>query len=368
MPLQTPTGVAFSPTSLQVPAARAASKINDAAPARSKVQFAPGPARSPVAQPLRITTGVQEAMQRNAAESRRPGASLVSRAMGHVNVSGRLQPSIAPAPSYASVKTRFTLSRHPRDIVVSSGNKHPKKNQGWFDNNVCVLSPYYRNTFKQGDVISVPYHIPNLNPHVDVNQKELQISAQGPVFSKRRMMIVLWKGPEAMFCLPLFSWQQAGIEKKDNGRDSIKNYVCVVNHKDRKAFELSGRKTGPNNPLYFVHRHNEHPGLTSSTTCQLIGGHLVEYQEDIGRVGRIIQSSYQGLRAMWDARNAEYWEEVDAWPAEGEQDHLFGSLKNTKSRLGHQSLAPSRRGQAPSHRGLAPSRHSMVGDWRSRPY
>ncbi|PPJ55410.1 hypothetical protein CBER1_02718 [Cercospora berteroae] len=346
MPLQAPPGVATS-------------RINYASAAKSKVQFAQEPARSPVVQALRTTPGMQNAMQRNAANSQHPGVGGVSHDMADVNVSGRLLPSIAPAPSYASVKTRFVLSQHPRDIGVASGNIHPKKNKGWFDNNVCVLSPYYRNTFKQGDVISVPYHIPNINPNVDVNQKELQISAQGPVFSKRRMMIVLWKGPETMFCLPLFSWQQAGIEKKDNGRDAIRNYVCVVNYQDRKNFELSGRKTGPNNPLYFVHRHDDNPGLSDSTTCSLVGGHMVGYQEDIGKIGRITQSSYKGLRAMWDARNAVYWDEDDGWPPEGDQDYRSAKLNVATSRYVGQSQAPSRRSQAPYH-SQAPSGYSQA--------
>ncbi|KAM3418545.1 hypothetical protein BST61_g4522 [Cercospora zeina] len=249
-------------------------------------------------------------------------------------MSGRLLPSIAPSHSYASVKTRFALSRHPRDISAASGSIHPKSNQGWFDNNVCVLSPYDRRSFKQGDIISVPYHIANMNPNIDKNQKELQISAQGPVFSKRRMMIVLWKTPEATLCLPLFSWQQAGIEKQDNGTNSMENYVCVVNYRDREAFKYSDRKKGPNRPLHFVHKHDDHPGLNESTTCQLAGGHMVEYQEDISKVGRSTQSSYIGLRAMWEARNSEYWKEDDVWPAEGDHDNRFCRLNDTKSRLG----------------------------------
>ncbi|PIB01055.1 hypothetical protein CB0940_00244 [Cercospora beticola] len=271
----------------------------------------------------------------------------------------RLCPSLAPAPSYASVKTRFALSQHPNDIQVYANNVHPKQHKGWFDNGVCVISPYHRGTFRQGDVVSVPFHISNTNPNVDKYQKEIQITAQGPVYSKRRMFIVLFKAREAMFCLPLYSWQQVGIEKKDDGRGLIDDHVCVVNYKDRVEFETSGKVTGPHRPLFFVHRHENSVGLTESTTCQLVGGQWISYNEDIGKVGRITESSYDQMLLAWNERCKACWRDKDPFPVEGEQDYRFVKLNAPPSRIGGQSQAPSRRSQDPYH-SQAPSGYSQT--------
>ncbi|GIZ40874.1 hypothetical protein CKM354_000419500 [Cercospora kikuchii] len=288
----------------------------------------------------------------------------IAQGVAGVNMSARACPSLAPAPSYASVQTRFALSQHPNEIRVSPDNMHPRKNRGWFDNGVCVLSPYHRGTFKQGDVVSVPFHVANTNPNVDKHQKELQLTGHGPVYTKRRMFIVLYKTAEAMFCLPLYSWQQTGIEKKDTGRGSLDDYVCVFNYQDREAFSNKGRTTGPHRPLLFVHRHSDSPGLTESTTCCLASGQMIGYNEDIGKVGRITKSSYNVMSRAWEDRLGHHRSEVDSFPVEGEQDPRFIKLNAPPSRIGGQSQAPSRRSQAPYH-SQAPSGYSHGP---SRPY
>ena len=191
-----------------------------------------------------------------------------------------------------------------------------------------------------------------MDPKIDKFAKELQITAHGPVFSKRRMFIVYYKGPEAMACLPLASWGGVGIKKKDTGEGSLNDFVCVVNFKDQEEFRQSGRMTGPNPPLLFVDKYDNRGGLSLATVCSLVGLRMIGYKEDITRVGRITGDSFGALSALWEKRNSLYWnQEADSFPPEGEQDGRWKKLNVPAPRPGGVSRAPSR---------YTPSRYSKT--------
>ena len=97
-----------------------------------------------------------------------------------------------------------------------------------FHNKICRASNYTRQAFKKGDVIAIPYHTSNLNPHVDpVTDDQWRMTVWGPVYSKRRMVIVLWLYERDMFCLPLYTFNRTGILSR--GRDVRHEYVSVKN-------------------------------------------------------------------------------------------------------------------------------------------
>ncbi|KAF2214950.1 hypothetical protein CERZMDRAFT_95326 [Cercospora zeae-maydis SCOH1-5] len=221
-------------------------------------------------------------------------------------------PSMAPVYSTHSIVIPRLPGWTPStsvSLVVTMKNKHPRP--GWFENEVCVTSNFHKGSFQVGDVISAPFHVANRAPKA-IPGDEVNQTRVGPVFSKRRMFIVLWKTDEEMFCLPLFSWHQVGIQKKHK---YIKDYVCVGNFKYQKKF----RMMGVHNPIWFVHKRNDNE-LTSSTTCHITGGHMIAYDEDVGKVGRITGKSFEALLQLWDQRNKAYRTVQDNFPPEGAQD------------------------------------------------
>lgn len=221
-------------------------------------------------------------------------------------------PSMAPVYSTQSIIVPQLPNWTPStsvSLVVTMQNKH--KRQGWFENDVCITSNFHKGSFQVGDVVSVPYHVanrcPTAQPGIEVNQTKV-----GPVFSKRRMFIILWHTDEYMFGLPLYSWHQVGISKKTK---YIKDYVSVGNYKFKNKFHM----TGYHNPIWFVHKRDDSE-LTSSTTCHITGAHMIAYDEDIGKVGRITEKSYHALLKLWDLRNKEYRSVQGTFPPEGAQD------------------------------------------------
>ncbi|KAM3418525.1 hypothetical protein BST61_g4503 [Cercospora zeina] len=241
------------------------------------------------------------------------------------NNAGMLQtqvfaPTLGPPPSYrdtilvppGTAWAPSTAANHS----VTPQNQHTRR--GWFRNQICVTSGYNKSSFKVGDVIAVPYHKANLIPTARPAD-EVNITSVGPVYSKRRMFIVLWLTEEEMFCLPLYSWNQVGIEKK---RHVINDYVCVGNWKYRHTFVSSGT----HKPIWFVHRFPDGE-LTSTTTCHIAGGKHVEFREDISYVGRITGQSYGALMELWEERNEEFRTQPLDFPPEGDQDPRWESQK-----------------------------------------
>ncbi|KXT03867.1 hypothetical protein AC578_8934 [Pseudocercospora eumusae] len=237
-----------------------------------------------------------------------------------------LVPSIAPAPTMVS-ESKWVAPSHAGSLLsaVPFTNKSPGAKVGWYNSGHCKLAIHKPKDFQPGDVIAAPYHVANLNRNLDPNSKDLVISAEGPVFSKRRMGVVLYKTVEVMIVLPLFSWTSKGIASKIHSwkvqgdpTNPVQDYVEVFNYKDRQNF----RMRGVHQPLHFVHKHRLGE-LSEHTTCHITGAVMVNWKEDISQVGRITKQSFNRLLQLRQLREG-YYIKLDTseavWPREGDRD------------------------------------------------
>ncbi|EME89122.1 uncharacterized protein MYCFIDRAFT_170633 [Pseudocercospora fijiensis CIRAD86] len=235
-------------------------------------------------------------------------------------------PSIAPAPTLVSERD-WVAPTHAGSLISAApfANTSHGARAGWYNSGHCKMAIHKAKDFQSGDVIAAPYHVPNLNPKLSPNSKDLVISSEGPVFSKRRMGIVLWKSAEVMIVLPLFSWTSQGIgnkiqhwKAKGDLTNSVQDYVEVFNYRDRQNFKMKG----VHQPLHFVHKQSW-GGLTEYTTCQITGAVMVNWKEDITQVGRITRQSFNRLLQLRQMREAFYIREdarQNSWPMEGARD------------------------------------------------
>ncbi|KAK3641377.1 hypothetical protein LTR56_006887 [Elasticomyces elasticus] len=186
-----------------------------------------------------------------------------------------LDPSAAPSPSVASTS---------RPMSTASSRPYSR----WFKNKVCKYFPdRTAGDFRKGDVISLPFHQANSNPNADEMDPNLTFSHNhGAIYSKRRMVVVLYIHRKDLFCLPLYSWNGKGVTNKP--RDQMREY----NSTDGNNFH----NQGVHKPV--VIEKNKYP-LTPATTVALTAGLKVDCQEDIQDVGRLTEESYEHLFTLW---------------------------------------------------------------------
>jgi hypothetical protein len=140
---------------------------------------------------------------------------------------------------------------------------------------------YTRRDFHLGEIVSIPFHTANTNPHVQSNDRRLAFTCEGPVYSKRRMAIVLWIYERDMFCIPLYTHDGTGLRNKS---DRLRQeYVCVVNARDEHNFYNQGFY----DPLLVNSRRPFHP----DTAAHMAAGFRVACNDDIQFAGRITETS-----------------------------------------------------------------------------
>jgi hypothetical protein len=71
-----------------------------------------------------------------------------------------------------------------------------------------------RDDFVQGQILSVPLHVSNMNPRLAWGDSDLKLSSAGPVFSKYHFVVVFRKVHKQMECLPIYTNNGRGIEHK----------------------------------------------------------------------------------------------------------------------------------------------------------
>ncbi|SMR51183.1 unnamed protein product [Zymoseptoria tritici ST99CH_1E4] len=158
----------------------------------------------------------------------------------------------------------------------------------------CVRTKRTVRDFKSGEVLALPFHVANMNPKLVPNHPRLQITCEGPAFSKRRMFIVLWINQIDMFCLPLYSFEGKGLAAK---KDYLKaDYVCLANKEAGRSF----KNVGLYKPVVFE-SYDRKP-LTDETTVHLTGGVTVDPREHITYVGRLTKDSHAHLLQLWQDR------------------------------------------------------------------
>lgn len=158
-----------------------------------------------------------------------------------------------------------------------------------FYNQICRASNYTRRNFKKGDIIAIPFHTPNTNPNVDpVTDDQWTMTVWGPVYSKRRMVIVLWVYERDMFCLPLYTFGKTGLSNK--GQNIKHEYVSVKNagmpHVNQGIY-----------PRVEVRAYKK--PMDEDSTVHISGGLRVGCNEDITWAGRMTKESYMDLVALW---------------------------------------------------------------------
>ena len=170
------------------------------------------------------------------------------------------------------------------------------KRHKWLLNSLCFKSPYKRWTFNKGDVIAVPCHAPNMNQNLDLTKVKggFLHTKFGPIISKQRMCIVLWKHHECMTCLPLYSYTKCGIRAKQlrpPKEDIEEDYIEVRDVAHGNNFIQYGTKE----PLEHVHWNSPNGWLDIDTVCHMTGAMNVVWQEPILHVGRLTKASYEAL-------------------------------------------------------------------------
>lgn len=189
-------------------------------------------------------------------------------------------PSIAPTPS------QFSGYQQPPSMVSSRFSTRSQARG--VHNNVCKLSGNTRRDYKLGEIISIPFHTANHNPHVHAQDPNLSWTKQGMVYSKRRMVVVLWVYEDILFCLPLYTFDKKGLSGKR--RELRPEYVSVRNDSDQNF-----QNQGDYPPIVVNTRHP----LDVDTTVHITGGLPVLCREDIARCGRITKDSYTRLADIW---------------------------------------------------------------------
>ncbi|RMY92071.1 hypothetical protein D0862_09564 [Hortaea werneckii] len=221
--------------------------------------------------------------------------------LAHTGVSNSFGGGLAPynpsqGPTASQITTPWRPARSTRTNASFSSARLAVNNA------VCKLTGYTRKDFQKGEVISLPHHAANTDPNIDPNtDNRWRSTVEGPVYSKRRMMVVLFIYGRDMLCLPLYTWNKSGISRRPAW---LKNeYVGVqdannlnyINHGDYPPVIIEGNRR----PMH------EHSTVVLSAGCK------VSCNEDILSVGRLTQKSHTHLVALWQELNraavAEAW-------------------------------------------------------------
>lgn len=193
-------------------------------------------------------------------------------------------PSNGPSPSMLTVASRpFSTAPSHRSARSTMWG------QGAVKTDLCILTRATRQTYSRGDIISVPVHKINRNPNIDLADTNLTKTRYGGVYSKRRMVVIMWINYESMFCLPLHTYSKNGLSKKPNQMRG--EFVCVKNEQD-----VDFNNQGVHVPVEAVCKRP----LDANTVIPL-GDHVeVGYRDDIAPVGEMTRDGFIRLLALWE--------------------------------------------------------------------
>jgi len=154
---------------------------------------------------------------------------------------------------------------------------------------------YKRGNFSKGLIIALPFHTANLNANVVPNDRRLAKTVEGYVYSKRRMLVVMWMYKQDMFCLPLYTFESKGIQGKP---DYLRQeYVSVQNASDKK-FENQGVHD-PIAAKAFTKRFD------AVSAVHITGGVRVGCNEDISLCGKLTRRGYTQLVGLFNDSREE---------------------------------------------------------------
>jgi hypothetical protein len=186
------------------------------------------------------------------------------------------------APTRSEMTTKWQNSTAPSQVSSTRSVRQA------YNSEYCQMSNHTRRDYSLGDIIAGPFHTSNTNPNVAPDDKRLTITCEGPAYSKRRMMVVLFIHIQDLYCLPLYSFSGRGLDGKPEHLK--KEYVCVANDWD-EGFVNQGQYRPVRVKMY-------HP-VDPTTTIHLTGGLRVGCNEAIDTVGRLTQKTYVELVEVW---------------------------------------------------------------------
>jgi hypothetical protein len=191
-------------------------------------------------------------------------------------------------PSMGPTKSTMTTTPY-RTTTAPSQVSSTRSVRAAHYTDICRMSNFTRRDYRLGDVISGPFHTSNTNPHVEQNDERLTLTREGPAYSKRRMMVVLFIHIQDLYCLPLYSFGNRGLREKPEYLK--KEYVCMANEGD-EGFVNQG--------VYAPVEIKARRPVTANTTVHLAGGLRVGCNEDVTSVGRLTRKSYLELVELWE--------------------------------------------------------------------
>ncbi|SMY23879.1 unnamed protein product [Zymoseptoria tritici ST99CH_1A5] len=219
-------------------------------------------------------------------------SKAVSLNSGFENISlkdtGAIDPSNAPRGAIMEQDRRNGTHASTRYTGASKGAE-PE----WFISPDCVRSSYSRKYFRKGQMISLPFHVPNTNDKVKEGDPAITRTIEGPVYSKQRMAIVLFRYKTDMICLPLFSFSGRGIlSRPPHLRDE---YVEITNVGYGDSYIIEGEHD-------VIEAKMDRP-LKDPGVVHISGGWRVSYQEKIGFIGELTEDSRRRLTKLYNALN-----------------------------------------------------------------
>lgn len=200
-----------------------------------------------------------------------------------------LDPSVAPLPAAGPSNYRQGTNAPTENSEQASRAINAKH---------CVRTQRTVADFRKGHIISLPTHVPNLDPKKTTRDRRVCLTCVGPAYSNGRMYAIMWLNDNDMTSLPLHSFGDRGLAGRP---DRLKrNYVCVRN--------VGASTEWINHGLYDpvdVEVYDTEKRMLNTSTIKLTGGRGIDPQEDISIIGRLTEESYNHLEALWESRSLE---------------------------------------------------------------
>jgi hypothetical protein len=145
------------------------------------------------------------------------------------------------------------------------------------------------SSFGKGDILSTPFHTSNLHQTTQHRYDFRPLyTPNGPVYSLRRLVVVLWLFGETMLCLPLYSFALEGIMAVPQRLQ--KEYVSLGDERDQIEHPI-----GDQSILRIQVGCEGTKKMHPKALVHLSGAVEVRYDDEIVCVGRMPEKSFEEL-------------------------------------------------------------------------
>ncbi|CZT18623.1 uncharacterized protein RCC_04467 [Ramularia collo-cygni] len=188
----------------------------------------------------------------------------------------------------------------------------------WNDRPTYIKPEATWATYNPGDVISSPWHLPNLDGSLKRDDRLLtetgvpsgyligNLTTKCWIYSKPRMFVVLYKHSRSMTCLPIYSNRNQGFSKIDLNRWG--EYVCI---RDLHNPNINSRGHYP--AVDFVHLSgNPRDALLPTSTIHLTASTSISWEEErIRQIGRVTRMGFQRLFNAYNNAISDAYNQID---------------------------------------------------------